>query len=52
MSQIPVSLALPLLDGERYEADVPDTLDYADRADLAINAVTCAIKTELDYEFT
>ncbi|MDP6106810.1 MAG: glycoside hydrolase family 127 protein [Candidatus Brocadiia bacterium] len=26
--------------GERYEADVPDTLDLADRMDLAINALT------------
>ena len=26
--------------GERYEADVPDTLDLADRMSLAINALT------------
>ena len=28
------------VDGERYEADVPDTLDLADRMALAINALT------------
>ena len=28
--------------GERYEADVPDTLDLADRMALAINALTKA----------
>ena len=26
--------------GERYEAEVPDTLDLADRMGLAINALT------------
>ena len=52
MNTIPDSLSPPPLDGDRYKADVPDTLDLADRAELAINAVTGAIKTDLDYEFT
>jgi len=36
--------------GERYEAVVPDTLELADRADLAINALTGVINTKQDYE--
>ena len=30
----------PRLDGERFEAEVPDTLDLAERAKLGINALT------------
>jgi len=35
---------------ERYETYVPDTLDLADRASLAINALTGALDPECDYE--
>ena len=51
MSNNHASPAIPRLNGDRYEVDVPDTLDFADRADLAINAVTGAIRQELDHEF-
>lgn len=40
-----------ILSGIRYEALVPDTLDLAERAQLAINAMTGAINEELDYEY-
>ena len=35
---------------ERYETYVPDTLDLANRASLAINALTGALDPERDYE--
>jgi len=35
---------------ERYEAEVPDTLDLAERARIAINALTRQFDPELDYE--
>lgn len=37
--------------GERYEAIVPDTLDLAERAEYAINAMTGALNEEHDYEY-
>jgi hypothetical protein len=40
-----------IIEGKRYEAEVPDTLDLADRARLAINAMTGAINEDLDYEY-
>ena len=39
------------IEGERYRATVPDTLDLVDRAELAINSVTGLINTKQDYEF-
>ncbi|MGD2178663.1 MAG: right-handed parallel beta-helix repeat-containing protein, partial [Anaerolineae bacterium] len=39
----------PSLKGERYEALVPDTLDFQDRAELAINALTRCTNPEADY---
>jgi hypothetical protein len=38
------------LNGQHYEAEVPDTLDLADRARLAINGLTRAVDAEHDYE--
>lgn len=35
---------------ERYEANVPDTLDLADRAGLAINAMTGNLDPQANYE--
>lgn len=35
----------------RYEATVPDTLDLAERAEYAINAMTGALDAEHDYEY-
>ena len=36
-------------DGERYEAEVPDTLDLTDNAVLAINAYTRMLDPAMDY---
>jgi hypothetical protein len=41
---------VPSFPGERYEAEVPDTLDLAERAALAINAMTRVVVPEKDYE--
>ena len=41
---------MPSYDGERYEALVPDTLDLAERARLAIHAMTENPNPEADYE--
>jgi hypothetical protein len=38
------------LDGEFYEAEVPDTLDLASRAGIAINGLTRGIDPAHDYE--
>src|ERR1700685_415543 len=38
------------LNGEHYEAQVPDTLDLSDRARLAINGLTRGVDAEHDYE--
>ena len=37
-------------DGEKYQALVPDTLDLAARADLAINSAIGCIEEKNDYE--
>ena len=36
--------------GDSYEVHIPDTLDLADRADLAINAMTRMLDPERQYE--
>ena len=41
---------LPPCNGERYEALVPDTLDLAERARLAIHGMTEPTDPEADYE--
>lgn len=38
------------LNGELYDAEVPDTLDLSDRARLAINGLTRGVDAEHDYE--
>ena len=38
------------VDGERYEATVPHTLDLVERADLALNGLGGSLDPELDYE--
>ena len=38
------------LNGEHYEAEVPDTLDLADRARIAINGLTRGVDPKHDYE--
>ena len=42
-------LAVSYPDGERYEADVPQTLDLAERAKLSVNALTTFLCAEADY---
>ena len=37
--------------GERYEAEVPDTLDLTDNARFAINAYTRMLDPAMDYQF-
>ena len=39
-------IPLPHFEGERYEAEVPDTLDLAKRAELAIHAITRMVDPE------
>ena len=41
---------LPARLGNYYEAEVPDTLDLAERARLGLNHYTESIREELDYE--
>ena len=36
--------------GERYEADVPDTLDLAERGRIAINGLTGAVNPDHNYD--
>jgi len=43
-------IELPAYKGTRYEADVPDTLDLAERAALAAHGLTAATDADADYE--
>jgi len=43
-------VALPAYDGQSYEAMVPDTLDIAEMARLAVNGLTGPTDPEADYE--
>ena len=43
-------IVLPPGEGERYQALVPDTLDLAVRADLAIRGLTNLADPDADYE--
>ena len=43
-------VGLPPYEGEKYEATVPDTLDLAERARLAINGLTETTNPLADYE--
>ncbi len=44
-----ISIKTPPLLGERYEAEIPDTLELADRAALCINAITRMLNPEYAY---
>jgi hypothetical protein len=44
------SFTIPPYKGKRYEDTVPDTLDLAERAELAINGMTSMTDPDLDYE--
>jgi hypothetical protein len=48
-SQIP-AFDVPPYSGQRYEAFVPDTLDWQERAALAVNGLTGPADPEADYE--
>jgi len=41
---------IPAYTGTRYQDRVPDTLDMVDMANLSINALTCAVNANADYE--
>ena len=41
---------LPAYEGKRYQASLPDTLDLAERARLAVNGLTGPTNPEADYE--
>ena len=43
-------VGLPPYEGEKYEATVPDTLDLAERARLAVNGLTGPTNPLADYE--
>ena len=43
------SITVPPFHGQRYEDTVPDTLDLADRAELAIHAITRMVDPKRDY---
>ena len=42
--------ALPAYQGERYQAEAPDTLDLADRAALGLNGIGGSIDPDGDYQ--
>ena len=44
------TLDKPTIEGERYQATIPDTLDLADRTELALNGLGGSLDPELDYE--
>lgn len=46
----PLPFRIPPYEGERYETWAPDTLDLAERAELAINGLTGPTDPEADYE--
>ena len=45
-----VNLEVPPVKGEFYDDLIPDTLDIAERAELAINAITSLVDPAADYE--
>ncbi len=46
----PPNFSAPRVPGDRYEAEVPDTLDLAERAALAINGIAGGIDRDLDHQ--
>ena len=44
-----VRVGTPVYEGERYEAEVPDTLDLAERASLAISSLTQLLNPQMDF---
>ncbi len=45
-----VNVRIPPYEGKRYDAIVPDTLDLAPRAELAINGMTRVLDAARDYQ--
>ena len=46
----PPNFSAPKVQGDRYEAEIPDTLDLAERAALAINGIAGGIDRDLDHQ--
>jgi len=44
------AIEVPAYPGSRYEAVVPDTLDLAERAALAVHGLTAPLNADADYE--
>ncbi len=42
-------IPLPRFEGERYEAEIPDTLNLAERAELALQAITRMVDPSRNY---
>ncbi len=47
---LPKEISVGPYAGERYEVEMPDTLDLVDHASMAIHALTSLVAPELDYE--
>jgi len=47
--QVP-NVSIPAYRGTRYQVEVPDTLDLAERAALSVNGLTNSVDPENDYE--
>jgi len=50
LKQALAGIRVPFPAGERYEAEVPDTLDLAERAEFALNALLGMLDPDSDYE--
>ena len=48
---LPRSVSVAPFEGERYEAEIPDTIDLVDHANYALNQGTCLWAPEWGYEY-
>jgi hypothetical protein len=48
---LPRSVSVTPFEGERYEAEIPDTIDLVDHANYALNQGTCLWAPEWGYEY-
>lgn len=44
-----ISIEVPPYEGASYRADIPDTIDLAERASLCINAITSLVNPQYDF---
>ena len=49
-TSLPAEVSVSPYPGDRYEVEIPDTLELTDHARLAINALTRLVTPEWDYE--